>query len=141
MEWCEKNSIQYVFGLSKNPTLDALIYTKADEVRTRRAKGKLELVRDYTETLYAAKSWTHPRRVVARFEATQKGFDTRYVVTNITHCGAQWLYDSLYCMRGAAENLIKRHKSHLASDRTVAARQPGASHPAHGRLLAAAECP
>jgi hypothetical protein len=118
MEWCEKNSIQYVFGLSKNPTLDALVYTKADEVRTRRAKGKLELVRDYTETLYAAKSWPHARRVVARFEATPKGFDTRYVVTNITHCGPQWVYDSLYCMRGAAENLIKRHKSQLASDRT-----------------------
>ena len=30
----------------------------------------------------------------------------------------QWLYDSLYCIRGQAENLIKRHKSQLASDRT-----------------------
>jgi hypothetical protein len=118
MEWCEKNGIQYVLGLSKNPTLDALVYTKADEVRTRRAKGKLELVRDYTETAYAAKSWPHCRRVVARFEATPKGLDTRYVVTNITHCGAQWVYDSLYCMRGQAENLIKRHKAQLASDRT-----------------------
>jgi hypothetical protein len=118
MQWCEKNAIQYVFGLSKNATLDALVYAKADEVRTRRAKGKLALVRDYTETPYAAKSWPDPRRVVARFEATPKGLDTRYVVTNITHCGAQWLYDSLYCARGQAENLIKRHKSQLASDRT-----------------------
>jgi hypothetical protein len=118
MEWCEKNAIQYVFGLSKNPTLDALVYAKADEVRTKRAKAKLDLVRDYTETPYAAKSWPHSRRVVARFEATPKGFDARYVVTNITHCGAQWLYDSLYCARGQAENLIKRHKSQLASDRT-----------------------
>jgi hypothetical protein len=48
MEWCEKNAIQYVFGLSKNATLDALVHAKADEVRTRRAKGKLDLVRDYT---------------------------------------------------------------------------------------------
>jgi hypothetical protein len=118
MEWCEKNATQSVFGLSKNPTLDALVYAKADEVRTRRAKGKLDLVRDDTETAYAAKSWPHSRRVVARFEATAKGFDARYVVTNITHCGPQWLYDSLYCMRGAAENLIKRHKAQLASDRT-----------------------
>ncbi|MGD0110016.1 MAG: IS1380 family transposase [Rhodopila sp.] len=118
MQWCEENGIRYVFGLSKNPTLDALVYTKADEVRTRRAVSKADVVRDYTETFYAAKSWPHSRRVVARFEATPKGFDTRYVVTNITHCGAQWLYDSLYCMRGAAENLIKRHKSQLASDRT-----------------------
>jgi Transposase DDE domain group 1 len=118
MEWCENNAVQYVFGLSKNPTLDALVYAKADEVRTKRAKAKLDLVRDYTETPYAAKSWPHSRRVVARFEATAKGFDARYVVTNITHCGAQWLYDSLYCARGQAENLIKRHKSQLASDRT-----------------------
>lgn len=118
MAWCEANGIQYVLGLSKNPALDALVYAKADEVRTKRAKGKLNLVRDYAETRYAAKSWPHPRRVVARFEATPKGFDARYVVTNITHCGPQWLYDSLYCMRGAAENLIKRHKSQLASDRT-----------------------
>jgi hypothetical protein len=118
MEWCEKNAIQYIFGLSKNATLDALVYAKADEVRTRRAKGKLALVRDYTETLYAAKSWPHCRRVVARFEATPQGFDARYVVTNITRCGPQWLYDSLYCRRGQAENLIKRHKAQLASDRT-----------------------
>jgi Transposase DDE domain group 1 len=118
MQWCEDHDVQYVFGLSKNATLDGLVYAKADEVRTRRAKGKLALVRDYTETLYAAKSWPHPRRVVARFEATPKGLDARYVVTNITRCGPQWLYDSIYCARGQAENLIKRHKSQLASDRT-----------------------
>jgi len=40
-------------------------------------------VRDYTETLYAAQSWSCPRRVVARIEATYEGLDTRYVVTNI----------------------------------------------------------
>jgi len=31
---------------------------------------------------------------------------------------AEWLYDSLYCARGQAENLIKLHKTQLASDRT-----------------------
>jgi hypothetical protein len=118
MAWCEENDVRYVFGLSKNAVLDDLVYAKADEVRTRRATGKLDVVRDYTETRYAAKSWPHARRVVARFEATPKGFDTRYVVTNIAHCGPQWLYDSLYCARGQAENLIKRHKGQLASDRT-----------------------
>jgi Transposase DDE domain group 1 len=53
---------------------------------------------------------------VGRFEATQKGFDARYVVTNFAHCGSQSLYDTLYCARGQAENLIKRRKSQLASD-------------------------
>src|SRR5204863_1314770 len=70
------------------------------------------------ETRYAAKSWSTPRRVAARIEATRRGLDIRYVVTNITGGSAEWLYDSLYCARGQAENLIKLHKSQLASDRT-----------------------
>ena len=118
MDWCEKNGIDYVFGLPSNAILAAQIFGKTDEVCVRRAIGNLDVVRDYTETLYAAKSWSHPRRVVARIEATRKGLDTRYVVTSITHCPAQWLYDCIYCARGQAENLIKRHKSQLASDRT-----------------------
>jgi hypothetical protein len=118
MQWCEENGIRYLFGLSKNAALDALVDGKADAVRTRRAVSKADVVRDDTETLYAAKSSPHARRLVARFAATGKGFDTRYVVTTITHCGAQWLYDSLYGARGAAENLIKRHQSQRASDRT-----------------------
>jgi hypothetical protein len=65
-----------------------------------------------------ARSWSRPRRVVARIEATPLGLDIRYVVTNIVHCAPRWIYDSLYCARGEAENLIKRHKSQLASDRT-----------------------
>jgi hypothetical protein len=115
MAWCEENGIRYVFGLSKNPTLDAQVYAKADNMRTRRTVAKLDLVRNYTETLYAAKSWPNPGRGVARLAAISKGFDTRYVVINIIQCGSQWLYDSLYCARGQAENLIKRHKSQLAA--------------------------
>jgi hypothetical protein len=118
MDWCEENGVRYVFGLSPNKVLAAQVFAKTDEVCVQRAVGNLDVVRDYTETVYAAKSWSRPRRVVARIEATRKGLDTRYVVTNITHCGPQWLYDSIYCARGQAENLIKRHKSQLASDRT-----------------------
>ena len=73
MDWCEENGVQYVFGLSKNETLDALVFAEADEVQTRRAIGNLDAVRDYAETRYAAKSWSRPRRVVARIEATRKG--------------------------------------------------------------------
>jgi len=40
------------------------------------------------------------------------------VVTSLTYGSAEWLYDSLYCARGQAENLIKLHKGQLASDRT-----------------------
>jgi hypothetical protein len=118
MDWCEKNDIQYLFGLSTNTTLAAQVYAKADDVCVRRALGNLDVVRDFTETSYAARSWSCARRVVARIEATRRGLDVRYVVTNITHCAPEWLYSCIYCARGQAENLIKRHKSQLASDRT-----------------------
>ena len=58
------------------------------------------------------------RRVIARIEATRKGSDSRFVVTNLTGT-PRWLYEVLYCGRGQAENLIKAHKLHLASDRTA----------------------
>ena len=109
-----KNRVHYIFGLSTNAVLAAQVFDKSDEVCVRRAVGNLDAVRDYAETRYAAKSWLHLRRVVARIEATRKGLDVRYVVTNITYGAAEWLYDSLYCARGQAENLIKRHKSQLA---------------------------
>ena len=76
------------------------------------------MLRRYTETRYAARSWRAERRVAARIEATTLGLDIRYVVTSFTRGSAEWLYDSLYCGRGQAENLIKLHKGQLASDRT-----------------------
>ncbi|PZW37025.1 DDE family transposase [Humitalea rosea] len=56
--------------------------------------------------------------MVARIEATTKGLDIRFVVTSSAQGSAEWVYDSLYCARGQAENLIKLHKTQLASDRT-----------------------
>jgi hypothetical protein len=118
MDWCEKNGVDYLFGLAGNKALDGQVFATTHGVCLRRAVAGLDRVRDYTEARYAAKSWSHPRRVVARIEATPKGRDTRYVVTNLPYGTAEWLYDSLYCARGQAENLIKQHKSQLASDRT-----------------------
>jgi hypothetical protein len=37
-------------------------------------------------------------------------------VTNIISGTAEWLYDNLYCARGQAANLIRLHKTQLASD-------------------------
>jgi len=76
------------------------------------------VLRRYAEVRYGAKSWGCERRVSARIEASIMGLDIRCVVTNL-HCGsAEWLYDTLYCARGQAENLIKLHKGQLASDHT-----------------------
>ncbi len=46
------------------------------------------------------------------------GMDIRYVVTSLPGGSAEHIYDTLYCARGQAENLIKRHKTQLSSDRT-----------------------
>jgi hypothetical protein len=118
MEWCDENGIDFVFGLAGNDVLRRLVEPIADDVRVHRAEANAAAIRCYTETRYGAKSWHVDRRVVARIEATTQGLDIRYVVTSFTHGSAEWLYDSLYCARGQAENLIKLHKSQLASDRT-----------------------
>jgi hypothetical protein len=118
MAWCEDNDVDYVFGLPGTKPLSRNVEMIADAVRTERAIGDKAVVRDYAETLYAAKSWTRARRAVARIEATRLGLDIRFVVTSLDHGSAEWIYDSLYCARGQAENLIKLHKSQLASDRT-----------------------
>ena len=118
MAWGEANGVDYILGLPGNAVLDRLVEAVADDVRVRRAVAQAPVVRRYTETRYGAKSWRCERRVTARIEATTKGLDIRYVVTNIARGSAEWLYDTLYCARGQAENLIKLHKIQLASDRT-----------------------
>jgi hypothetical protein len=118
MAWCEANGLDYIFGLSGNAVLDRLVEPAADDVRVRRAEAQAAVVRRYTEIRYGAKSWKCERRVAARIEATTKGLDIRYVVTNLPGGAAEWLYDTMYCARGQAENLIKLHKTELASDRT-----------------------
>jgi len=56
-----------------------------------------------------------------RIEAGPQGADSRFIITNLA--GApQHLYEEVYCARGQAENLIKAHKLHLASDRTSCSR-------------------
>jgi hypothetical protein len=118
MAWCEDNGIDYILGLPGNKALDRLVEPVADAVRVRRAQTQATAFRSCTETRYGAKSWRRARRVAARIEATPRGLDIRYVVTNIARGTAEWLYETLYCARGQAENLIKLHKTQLASDRT-----------------------
>jgi hypothetical protein len=79
--------------------------------------GEDDKVRRYGEFRYAAKSWTVERRVIARVEAGPQGADSRFIVTNLAGLPKS-LYEKVYCARGQAENLIKAHKLHLASDRT-----------------------
>jgi hypothetical protein len=142
MAWCEANDLHYIFGLPGNTVLDQMVEPIADAVRAQRAAAQAKLVemrcadrpvdaarlrgaeaqanavRRHAEVSYGAKSWGCQRRVAARIEATPKGLDIRYIVTNLAGGGAEWLYETLYCARGQMENFIKLHKTHLHSDRT-----------------------
>ena len=117
MDWCEENGVNYIFGLAGNDVLHAKVRAIADDLCVHRAEAGEEKRRTWTEVRYAAKSWTKPRRVVARLEATAQGFDARYIVTTLDG-SAGHLYETIYCARGQAENFIKLHKAQLASDRT-----------------------
>lgn len=107
-------------------SLRALFVDAADAVKVRwvEEKGLNGTLRDFAESLYAAQSWKDPdnpgqlkhRRVIARMEASPHGYDLRCVVTSFD-LAPRLLYDSIYCRRGEAENLIKLHKAQLASDR------------------------
>ena len=120
MAWCEGNGVDYVLGLPTNAVLraDPAIVTAADACATKRAVRQYPVLRNYAETRYGAKTWKCRRRVAARIEASTMGMDIRYVVTSLAEGSAEHIYDTLYCARGRAENLIKLHKAQLASDRT-----------------------
>jgi len=121
MDWLERNRVGYVFGLAGNRVLHKRTAGLAEDVALARAEADTDKVRRFGELTYAARSWKALRRVIARVEATRQGGDSRFIVTNLS--GApRWLYEDLYCGRGQAENLIKAHKLHLASDRTSCTR-------------------
>jgi hypothetical protein len=121
MSWCERNRVGYVFGLAGNKVLLRRVAGLAEETAVNRIEGGADKVRRYGEFAYAAKTWGVERRVIARVEASGRGSDSRFIVSNLA--GApRWLYEAVYCARGRVENLVKAHKIHLASDRTSCTR-------------------
>jgi hypothetical protein len=117
MAWCERNRVAYAFGLAGNKVLLGRVAGLAETAALERVGDGAAKVRRFGEFAYAAKTWGVQRRVIARVEASDKGADSRFVVTNLAGT-PRWLYEAVYCARGQAENLVKAHKLHLASDRT-----------------------
>ena len=109
MAWCEENRVDYVFGLARNPRLEAvLVEPLAEAKRLCLASGKpARIFRDFQyRTL---DSWSRTRRVVGKAEHTLEGANPRFVVTSLERTrtlDARALYEDLYCARGEAENRI-----------------------------------
>lgn len=117
LDLLEKNRCTYILGLSTNRRLAPMAQPWAEDAATRRALSKKEKVRRFHQTTYKAGSWSKPRKIIARAEATGMGSDVRFVVTNLPGT-AKTLYEKGYCARGRMENMIKDLKLYTRSDRT-----------------------
>jgi len=123
MSWCERNRVDYVFGLARNARLEAEI---AGELALAEAASRAtdQPARRFKELSWATRdSWSRQRRVVAKAEWTQGGPNPRFVVTSLRpdEAEARHLYEAIYCGRGAMENRIKECQLDLFADRTSAA--------------------
>lgn len=126
MAWCESNGCGYIFGFQGNSGLDALVAEDAETMLLRHAASQHDKVRACVGFQHRPKSWKQARRFIARIEVSMRptrsgdltqATDIRYCVTSLDG-DPHHLFDTVYCARGQAENLIKLHKTQLASDRT-----------------------
>ena len=104
--WCERHNVSYIVGIPKNKRLNT-ITAKWQQKAEKHFSEKEEIVRRIYEFRYGANSWGRSRRIIAKIEHTEKGSNTRYVVTNLDG-KPQLLYDKLYCARGDMENRSER---------------------------------
>ena len=117
MELLEDQGCNYIFGPPGNARLSKTGQPWCEDVAVRRVQRGKDKLRRFFRVAYRAKSWSRERTVVARVEATSKGCDVRFVVTNLPG-RAEVLYEKVYCARGRMENMIKDHKLYTKSDRT-----------------------
>ena len=128
MDWCERQGIDYVFGLAKNPRLlkEIAEELKAAEVQSVKTG---EMVRIFKNFRYQTiqKTWTRMRRVIAKAEHLNKGSNPRFVVTSLPQkwFPAAVVYETVYCERGEMENRIKEQQLGLFADRTSTATMRG----------------
>ena len=114
-DFCEQEGLDYDIGLSRNPRLERAVEPLLEQTR-RQFEQSGQKQHQFGQFLYQAKTWKHPRRVVAKVEVNEVGINRRFVLTNRSDLSPQQLYDH-YTDRGQAENYIKAFKTHLSMDR------------------------
>jgi hypothetical protein len=123
MAWCEANRVDFLFGLARNPRLEAAIESELAAARSEaeRAGQPARRFRDFRWS--TLDSWSRRRRVVAKAEWTSGKANPRFVVTSLkpTEAAARHLYETIYCARGEMENRVKECQLDLFADRTSAA--------------------
>jgi hypothetical protein len=122
MRWCEKNGVDFVFGLAKNVRLSKILGKELHEAKLE-YEGTGQAARKFKDFVYRTRnSWSCERRVVGKAEHLTKGANPRFVVTSLS--AERWdprrLYEDLYCARGEMENRIKEQQLYLFASRTSA---------------------
>jgi Transposase DDE domain group 1 len=121
MAWCEREGMDYVFGLAQNDRLKKQIEPQMVQAEKQYQEAKAP-ARLFTEFFYSTKdTWSRERRVIAKAEHLSKGANPRFVVTTLSseEVAAQELYEKIYCARGdCPENRIKEQQLDLFADRT-----------------------
>ena len=121
MAWCEREGIDYIFGLAQNPRLKKLIAEQMAQAEKQYEETKAP-ARVFGEFFYSTQdTWSRERRVIAKAEHLDKGANPRFVVTSLSaeQMAAQELYEKGYCARGdCPENRIKEQQLDLFADRT-----------------------
>ena len=122
MAWAMgQDKVHFLTGLAGNKSLHDLARITIDSAE-KQYKSTGKPVKRYHSFDYAAGSWSVAQRVIVKVEASEKGTNIRYVVTDIRCVRTKALYEQGYCARGQMELYIKENKSHLLSDRMSCSR-------------------
>jgi len=114
LDFAEYACCLYAFGMPRNPVLERHVEKlrdRAEAIFQRTGKR----TRLYTSFFHKTRSWSSPRRILAKVERTSEGHNLRFVVTN-RNGSAQEIF-TWYEQRGQAENFIKDLKNEVAADR------------------------
>ncbi len=123
-DFLEAAQVEYLVAMASNARLEKRVRRLLGKARmASKATGQTEHL--FGETRYAAKKWSHKRRVIMKAEVVRlPGRDPRdnprFVVTNLPQT-PKHVY-GLYCDRGDAENRIKELHYGLGLDRTSCSR-------------------
>lgn len=123
-DFLEAAGVEYIVGMASNARLEKRIRRLMGKARMRaKATGRTEHL--YGETRYAARTWSHKRRIVMKAEVVRHPGrapknNPRFVVTNLA--GAPRTVYQFYCQRGDMENRLKELHHGLEMDRTSCSR-------------------
>lgn len=117
--------LDYVVAMAENAVLTRAAEPTMVEVR-RQGEIAGETVHRYTETRYAARTWSRERRVIIKAEVVrltgrEPRDNARFVITTLRQ-SPRFVYERIYCARGDIENRIKELHDGLQIGRTSCGR-------------------